>query len=95
MAPLADCLNHNHMGDSIFYMVNKDLHVEPFKEPSYFKGEKYLSNMSLIYQTDSEKDKAALKNESVHGFVVTEEFEQQQEDKSLVGWKKQINKDDI
>ena len=49
MAPFADCLNHNHNSDTTFYMVNKDLHLRPMTHKSYFKSEKYLNNMALIY----------------------------------------------
>ena len=51
--------------------------------------------MSLIYQTGSDEDKAALENDATHGFVVTEAYEKQQEGKSLVGWKQSIKKDDM
>ena len=68
MAPFADCLNHHHGVDCTFYMVNKELHVNPLKHKSYFKSEKYLNNMSLIYKTGSEADQAALNNDLINGY---------------------------
>ena len=93
MSPVADCFNHNHMCETIFWMVNKKLHVDPMKDKSYFKGGKFLNNMKLIYSTNSIEDKEALKSELVEGFVVTPEYEMSQQRKSLVGWKEQIQKE--
>ena len=68
MAPLADCLNHTHVKQNVFNFVNKKLHTEKFTEESvYFKDDKQRANMSLLYQTGSESDQAALKNETVLG----------------------------
>ena len=75
LIPLVDCLNHSHYADSNYCFVNKGLHVDPLEEQSYFSTEKYLNDVSLIYQTGSQDDKEALDSDLIKGFQVTAEYE--------------------
>ena len=87
LIPFFDCINHSHMAESDYYMVNKELHVDPLKEEAYFVQDKYLNDVSLLYKTGSDADKEALENELTKGYQGGTEYEQYQEDKSLPGWR--------
>ena len=54
MSPVSDMFNHDHMNDTGLIVINKELHTNPLKERSYFKSNKYLNDVRLIYNTDSE-----------------------------------------
>jgi|LakMenEpi03Aug12_release.lakeMendotaPanAssembly.Ray.scaffolds.fasta_scaffold3125954_1 hypothetical protein len=47
MSPLADMINHSHMPNSTFHIVNKKLHLNQ-DNPSYFDPDKYLCDLSLV-----------------------------------------------
>jgi len=44
------------LNDSGLILINKELHTNPLKEKSYFKSSKYLNDVRLVYNTDSEAD---------------------------------------
>jgi len=56
MSPITDLFNHDHLNDSGLILINKELHTNPLKEKSYFKSSKYLNDVRLVYNTDSEAD---------------------------------------
>ncbi len=49
MLPVLDLFNHDHNNDTSLIMVNKELHVDPLKYKSYFKSDKYLNDVRLVY----------------------------------------------
>ena len=64
MAPFADFVNHNHKYETSFMLVNKELHIDPMKHKSYFKGSKYLHDVTMMYEKkETELDREALENE--------------------------------
>ena len=87
MAPFADCLNHSHDKQNTFYFVNKKLHVKPVdSQSSYCKDDKHKIDMSLIYQSGSEEDAAALKNKVVRGATSDEPKKAQSKKACLADW---------
>ena len=54
MLPVLDLFNHDHNNDTSLIMVNKELHVDPLKYKTYFKSDKYLNDVRLVYNTESE-----------------------------------------
>ena len=73
--PYFDCINHSHKAESDYYMVNKELHVDPLREEAYFIQDKYLNDVSLLYKTGSDTDKEALENELTKGYQVGTDYE--------------------
>ena len=66
LSPLADCVNHSHTSDTSFIMVNKELHLDPMKEKSYFKSDKYLHDVTIMYESNrSAIDKEGMANEEL------------------------------
>ena len=52
-----DMLNHDHNNDTGLYLINKELHIEPMQAKSYFSSDKYLNDVSMLYQKDTEPDR--------------------------------------
>ena len=55
-APVADLFNHDHNNDNGLIIFNKELHTDPLKSKTYFKSNKYLNNVQLMYDNDDEAD---------------------------------------
>ena len=55
--PVMDMLNHDHNNDTGLYLINKELHIEPMQAKSYFSSDKYLNDVSMLYQKDTEPDR--------------------------------------
>ena len=51
-----DMFNHDHNQDSALFLFNKELHVDPLKSKSYFRSNKYLNDVRMMYNSDSEAD---------------------------------------
>ena len=72
-------------------MVNKELHVDPLKSASYFKKGKYLNDVRLVYSnSESESDLNACNSVLSQGFQTSDRFESHQFEKTLPGWKQQV-----
>ena len=56
MAPVADMFNHDHNNDTGLILVNKELHTDPLRSKSYFKSNKYLNDVRLVYGSGSPQD---------------------------------------
>ena len=54
LAPFAHCLNHQHQMDTIFFTLNRDLHIDPLRIKSYFDGAKFLTDARILYLNDRE-----------------------------------------
>ena len=93
MAPIADMVNHDHNNDTGLILVNKELHVDPLKSKSYFKSGKYLNDVRIIYNTDSEADQKAKADVLSHGYHVSEEYWRQRKEATLPGWQDQIEQE--
>ena len=49
MLPVMDMFNHDHKNDCGLYVMNKELHIDPIKCKSYFKSNKYLNDVRMLY----------------------------------------------
>ena len=49
MLPVMDMINHEHKNECGLYTLNKELHVDPMKCKSYFKSNKYLNDVRMLY----------------------------------------------
>ena len=75
MGPLVDCFNHDHNHQTGFISINKRLHLDPISYKGYFRRDKYLSDVRMLYNEDSQKDRIALESKSLtHGFQINEQF---------------------
>ena len=86
IVPFFDCINHSHLAETDYYLMNKELHVDPLQQEAYFVEDKYLNDVSILYQGGTEEDKEALENELIRGYQGGAEYEQYQQQKSLPGW---------
>ena len=86
MSPVSDMFNHDHNNDTGLIVVNKELHVDPLKSKSYFKSSKYLNDVRIIYNTDSEADRLAREDVLSHGYTVSDEYWRQRKEATLPGW---------
>ena len=60
MCPVADMFNHDHNNEAGLILINKELHTNPLKAKSYFKSNKYLNDVRLVYNDpSSEADEKA------------------------------------
>ena len=72
MAPVADMFNHDHNNDAGLILVNKELHTNPLKQKSYFKSNKYLNDVSIVYNDEnSEADQKAKADMLTQGYKAT------------------------
>ena len=72
--PIADQFNHDHNNDTGLFVINKELHVDPLKSKSYFKSNKYLNDVRMLYNTGSEADAKAKEDVMTHGFMASEKY---------------------
>ena len=56
--------------DTIFFTLNRDLHLDPLRHRSYFDGAKFLTDVRVMYEGDREGElkEKALNDQYVKGF---------------------------
>lgn len=90
MLPVMDMFNHGHTGDCGFYVINKELHLDPTRSKSYFQSNKYLNDVRMLYKKDTEFDEAARSDVLAEGFVAPVEYWSQRHKGTLPGWREQL-----
>ena len=93
MAPVCDMFNHDHNNDAGLFAFNKECHLDPLKHKSYFKSNKYLNDVRILFSSDSEADVKARADVLTQGFHITDEYWRQRKEATLPGWKDQIEKE--
>ena len=86
MSPISDMFNHDHNNDTGLIQINKELHTNPLKAKSYFKSNKYLNDVRLVFSTDSEADQKARADVMTQGFTITEQYLLQRREVTVPGW---------
>lgn len=74
LSPISDMFNHDHNNDTGLIVINKELHTNPLKQKSYFKSNKYLNDVRIVYNTDSEADEKARNDVLSQGYTVSDEY---------------------
>jgi hypothetical protein len=74
MSPISDLFNHDHDNETGLILVNKELHTDPLKSKSYFKSNKYLNDVRIVYPGDSEIDTKARADVLSHGYSATDTY---------------------
>ena len=74
MLPMMDMFNHSHNNDCGMYLINKELHLDPIRSKSYFKSDKYLNDVRMLYNKDTELDQAARSDVLAEGYVAPDSY---------------------
>ena len=90
MAPVCDMFNHNHDNDNGLFVINKECHLDPLSHKSYFRSNKYLNDVRILFKDDNPEESQKSKERTkvlTQGFVVTDEYWKQRREATLPGWK--------
>jgi hypothetical protein len=74
LSPISDLFNHHHDNNTGLIIVNKELHTDPLRSKSYFKSNKYLNDVRIVYNSDSEADKKAKENVLSQGYSANDVY---------------------
>ena len=66
--------------------------MDPLKSKTYFKSNKYLNNVQMMYDNGDEKDQQALGDILSEGYSVTDEYWRQRAEQNLPGWQEQVER---